>query len=174
MHIYKGERSVFALLFLSFHYGEIMSVIDPALYWLIIGVMLFFLELALPGFILFFFGLAALITAAVAWLTPLGIAWQLGIFIVSSVVSLVTLRDVIQKNFLKPKDVADGEEPDEDVMLAAPGDRAVVGVAIVPPAEGRINYSGTSWRATADEKIDEGEIVAVVHQENLVIQVEKI
>jgi len=79
-----------------------------------------------------------------------------------------------QKNFLKPKDVADGEEPDEDVMLAAPGDRAVVGVAIVPPAEGRINYSGTSWRATADEKIDEGEIVAVVHQENLVIQVEKI
>lgn len=151
-----------------------MSFIDPALYWLVIGVMLFFLELALPGFILFFFGLAALITAVVAWLTPIGIAWQLGLFIVSSVVSLMTLRDVIQRNFFKPKDIADGEEADEDVVLAAPGERAVVGVTIAPPAEGRINYSGTSWRATADEKIEEGEIVAVVRQDNLVIHVEKI
>lgn len=151
-----------------------MSIIDPALYWLIIGVMLLFLELALPGFILFFFGLAALITALVAWLTPLEIAWQLGIFIVSSVVSLITLRDIIQRSFCKPKDAGEGEEPDEDVILAVPGDRAVVGVTIAPPAEGRINYSGTSWRATADEKIDEGEIVAVVHQDNLVIHVEKI
>jgi len=151
-----------------------MSFIDPALYWLIIGVMLFFLEMALPGFILFFFGLAALITAVVAWLTPLGIAWQLGIFIVSSVVSLMTLRDVIQRNFFKPKEVADGEEPDEDVMLAAPGDRAVVGVAIVPPAEGRINYSGTSWRAAAEETIEEGEIVTIVRQDSLVIHVEKV
>lgn len=151
-----------------------MYFIDPALYWLIIGVMLFFLELALPGFILFFFGLAALITALVAWLTPIGIAWQLALFIVSSVVSLMTLRDVIQRNFFKQKDADVGEEADEDVMLAAPGDRAVVGNAIIPPAEGRINYSGTSWRATADEKIGEGEIVTVVRQDNLVIHVEKV
>ena len=169
------EGGVFpASFFLSFHYGEFMFFIEPALYWLIIGVMLLCLEMALPGFVLFFFGVAALITAVVAWLTPLAIAWQLGIFIVSSVVSLMTLRDVIQKKFFKPKEVADGEEPDEDVLLAAPGDRAVVGVAILSPAEGRINYSGTSWRATADEKIEEGEIVAVVRQDNLVIHVEKI
>ena len=151
-----------------------MPLIDPALYWLIIGVMLFFLELALPGFILFFFGLAALITALVAWLTPLEIAWQLGIFIVSSVASLVTLRDVIQRKFFTPKTPDGKEEADEDVMSAVPGDRAVVGTTITPPAEGRIKYSGTSWRATADEEIKEGEIVAVVRQDNLVIHVEKI
>lgn len=153
-----------------------MVFVDPALYWLIIGVMLLFLQLALPGFILFFFGLAALITAAVAWLTPLEIAWQLGLFIVSSVVSFMTLRDTIQKILFKPKpkEVDEAEVPDEDVFLATPGDRAVVGVTIAPPAEGRINYSGGSWRATADEKIDEGEIVAVVSQDNLVIHVEKI
>lgn len=154
-----------------------MYFVDPALYWLTIGVMLFFLGLALPGWVLFFFALAALITAAVAWLTPLEIAWQLGIFIVFSVVPLMTLRDPIQKLLFKLKEVEEveeAEEPDEDVFLATPGDRAVVGVTIVPPAEGRIKYSGTSWRATADEKIDEGEIVAVVHQDNLVIHVEKI
>jgi len=151
-----------------------MSLIDPALYWLIVGVMLFFLEMAMPGFILFFFGLAALITALVAWLTPVGIAWQLGVFIVTSVVSLLTLRDVIQKRLFKSKAPESTEDLDEDVMFAVPGERAVVGAAIVPPAEGRINYSGTSWRATADEKIEEGEIVAVVRQDNLVIHVEKI
>lgn len=134
----------------------------------------FFLELALPGFIMFFFGLAALITALVAWLTPIDIAWQLGIFIVASLLSLLTLRDVIQRRFFTTDDAEDGEEPDEDVNLAAPGDRAVVAVAIAPPAEGRINYSGSSWRATADEMIDEGEIVAVVRQDNLTIHVEKI
>lgn len=151
-----------------------MSFIDPALYWLIIGVMLFFLELALPGFVLFFFGLAAIITALAAWLTPIALAWQLGLFIVTSVVSLLTLRDVIQKNFFTPQQSDINDEPDEDVMYAVPGERAVVGVTIVPPAEGRINYSGSSWRATADEKIEEGEIVAVVRQNNLVIHVEKI
>lgn len=151
-----------------------MFFIDPAIYWLVIGVMLFFLELALPGFILFFFGLAALITALVAWLTPLGIAWQLAIFIVSSVASLVTLRDVIQRKFFNPQTPDADEEADEDVMSAVPGDRGVVGTTITPPAEGRIKYSGTTWRATADEEIEEGEIIAVVRQENLVIHVEKV
>lgn len=151
-----------------------MSVIDPALYWLIIGVMLLFLEMALPGFILFFFGLAALITALVAWLTPIGIAWQLGLFIVASIGSLLSLRDVIQRKFFNTSNTEEGEEPDEDENLAVPGDRAVVAVTITPPAEGRINYAGTSWRATADEKIEEGEIVTVVRQDNLVIHVENI
>jgi inner membrane protein len=151
-----------------------MSVIEPAIYWLIIGVMLFFLEMALPGFILFFFGLAALITALVAWLTPIAIAWQLGLFIVTSLVLILTLRNVIQRRFFTPSEVENGEEPDEDKNLAVPGDRAVVGVTIAPPAEGRINYADSSWRATADEKIDEGEIVAVVRQDNLVIHVEQI
>ena len=151
-----------------------MPLIDPALYWLIIGVMLLFLEMALPGFIMFFFGLAALITALVTWLFPIAIAWQLGLFIVASVVSLLTLRDLIKRRFFNTAVTEDGEDADEDVVLAVQGDRAVVAVEIAPPAEGRINYSGTSWRASADEKIEEGEIVAVVRQDNLVIHVEKI
>lgn len=151
-----------------------MPAMDPALYWLIIGVMLFFLELALPGFVMFFFGLAALITALVAWVTPIAIVWQLALFTTSSLVLFVTLRNVIQRRFFDKPDPEEGEGEDEDQVLAVPGDRAVVGVTIEPPAEGRINYSGTSWRATADESIEEGEIVAVVRQENLVIHVEKI
>ena len=149
-----------------------MGVLDPALYWLIIGVMLFFLELALPGFILFFFAVGALLTALAAWLTPISIAWQLAIFIVASLGSLFGLRDIIQKNFFD-KPVA-GEEDTEDSVLAVPGDKGVVSMTIAPPAEGRIKFSGTFWRATADETIEEGEIIAVVRQKGLVIHVEKV
>lgn len=149
-----------------------MGVLDPALYWLIIGVMLFLLEMALPGFILFFFAAGALLTALIAWLTPVSIAWQLGIFIVASLGCLFSLRDVIQKKFFSTS--SEAEDNDEDTVLAVPGDRGVVSVTIEPPAEGRLKYSGTSWRATADERIEEGEIVSVVRQKGLVIHVERV
>ena len=149
-----------------------MGVLDPALYWLIIGVILFLLEMALPGFILFFFAAGALLTALLAWLTPIPIAWQLGVFIVASLGCLFSLRDIIQRRFLTPP--PGEEEMDEDSVLAVPGDKGVVSATIAPPAEGRLKYSGTSWRATADERIEEGEIVAVVRQKGLVIHVEKV
>jgi len=149
-----------------------MGVLDPALYWLIIGVLLFLLEMALPGFILFFFAAGALLTALLAWLTPISIAWQLGVFIGASLVCLFSLRDIIQRRFLSPSP-REGDT-DEDSVLAVPGDKGVVSATIAPPAEGRLKYSGTSWRATADERIEEGEIVAVVRQKGLVIHVEKV
>jgi len=149
-----------------------MGMLDPALYWLIIGVMLFFLELAVPGFILFFFALGALVTALVSWLSPIDIAWQLALFIAASLVSLLLLRNIIQKRIggVTPE----GSKEDEDVVHAVAGDKGVVSMTIVPPAEGRIKYSGTTWRAIADEKIEEGEIVSIIGQKNLVIQVEKV
>jgi membrane protein implicated in regulation of membrane protease activity len=149
-----------------------MGTIDPALYWLIIGVMLFFLELAVPGFILFFFAVGALVTALAAWLSPISLAWQLALFITASLVSLLSLRNLLQQRLNAP--ISAGEEEDQDVKLAVAGEKGVVSMAITPPAEGRIKYSGTSWRAIADEKIEEGEIVAIVRQKGLVIHVEKI
>jgi membrane protein implicated in regulation of membrane protease activity len=150
-----------------------MGMINPALYWLVIGVMLFFLELAVPGFILFFFAVGALLTALVAWLFPLGLAWQLALFISASLIALFGLRNIIQQRLHTPASDED-EEEDKDVMRAVAGEKGVVCTTIAPPAEGRIKYSGTTWRATADEKIDEGEIVAIVAQKDLIIHVEKV
>ncbi|MEE4134785.1 MAG: NfeD family protein [Desulforhopalus sp.] len=147
-----------------------MGFVHPALYWLIIGVILFFLEFALPGFIMFFFAVAALLTAVVAWLFPIPIAWQLVIFIGASVGSLLLLRKRLQQRLLPAED----EESEPDVAGAVPGDRGVVTGTIAPPAEGRIKYAGSFWRATADEPIDEGEIVTIVRQKGLVVYVEKV
>lgn len=151
-----------------------MGMIDPALYWLIIGVMLFFVEMAVPGFVLFFFALGALVTALAAWLTPISIAWQLALFIGASLISLLSLRGLIQRKFLASVPVDEEEEEDEDVILAVAGERGVVSMTITPPGEGQIKYAGTFWRAIAEEKIEEGEIISIVRQKDLVIQVEKV
>jgi len=135
------------------------------------GVILLFLELALPGFVLFFFGVGALTTSLGAYLFELNLSWQLALFIVASLISLFSLRNVIQRKFLQSS--PEGEE-DEDIVLVNPGERGIVVDGIKPPAEGRIKYSGTFWRAIADEKIDEDEIISVVSQKGLVIHVEKI
>jgi membrane protein implicated in regulation of membrane protease activity len=139
--------------------------------------MLFFLEMAVPGFILFFFGLGAFVTALVAWLTPISIAWQLALFIVTSLSALWSLRDIIQKKFLAPKgedEEGEGGDEDEDVTVPIAGEKGVVSMTIAPPAEGQVKYSGTFWRATADEEIEEGEIIAVVRRKGIVIHVEKV
>jgi membrane protein implicated in regulation of membrane protease activity len=151
-----------------------MEMIDPALYWLTIGVMLFFLEMAVPGFVLFFFALGALVTALVAWLTPVSIAWQLALFIAASLGSLWSLRGIIQKKFLASASGDGDEDADEDLMRAVAGERGVVSMTITPPAAGQIKYSGTFWKATADEHIEEGEIISVVLQKGLIIHVEKV
>ncbi|MGW8194544.1 MAG: NfeD family protein [Desulforhopalus sp.] len=144
---------------------------DPALYWLITGVMLFFLGLAMPGVVLLFFAVGALLTALFSWLTPLDVVWQLAIFILVSLGSLFGLRSIIEMNFF---DKTVDDKLGNDSVSVVPGDQGIVSTAIHPPGEGRIKYSGTYWRATADEKIDEGEIIAVVRQKDLVIHVKKI
>ncbi|BCL63027.1 hypothetical protein DGMP_37200 [Desulfomarina profundi] len=78
-----------------------MTTIPFPLFWLIMGVMLLFLEMALPGFVLFFFGLGALITSLVTYLFPINISWQLALFIAASLASLFSLRNVIQRRFFK-------------------------------------------------------------------------
>lgn len=149
-----------------------MGLIHPALYWLIIGVILFVLEMVLPGFVLFFFAMGAIITALIAYLCPLGAAWQLALFMAASLLSLFLLRDLIQRRFFTA--ASEQQEADTDQALIPAGERGVVSVSIAPPGEGRIKCAGSSWRATADERIEEGEIVAVVRQKGLVIHVEKI
>lgn len=149
-----------------------MGSIHPALYWLIIGVILFVLEMVLPGFILFFFAVGALITALIAYLFPIGAAWQLALFMAASLLTLFLLRDLIQRRFFARP--SEHQEADTDQVRIPAGERGVVSVTIAPPAEGRIKCAGSSWRATADERIEEGEIVAVVRQKGLVIHVEKV
>lgn len=146
-----------------------MDFTSPFLIWFIAGIALFFLELFVPAFVLFFFGVGAWLTALVCWLTPVGINGQLLIFIASSLVALFTLRRLITRVF---RGNAKGDEGDS--AFARPGSHGEVVTAIHPPAEGRIKYAGSSWRAVADEEIAIGEIVAIVSQQGLLMKVSRV
>lgn len=156
-----------------------MSFAYPELYWLIIGVMLLLLELALPGFVLFFFGFGALATSLTIWLLPhdlFPILWQLITFLVVSLLSLAALRGVIMRKFFTPSAVGgarDQKDKGEDIIHARPGEKAMVTLAINPPAEGQLKFGGTFWRATAEEPINVGETAVIVCQRDLIMHVKK-
>jgi len=146
-----------------------MELNTPSLLWFLTGVVLLLLELSMPVFVLFFFALGAWLTAAASWLYPVSLNGQLLIFIVSSLLSLLLLRRYLQKAFSGRSTDARG-----DSALAEPGARVMVVVDIVPPAEGKIKYSGSTWRARAQEEIKAGEIAEIVGQEGLLMTVKRV
>lgn len=155
--------------FFFFPSGYIMEFTTPSLIWFLAGIVLFLLEMALPGFILFFFGLGAWLTAAVSWFFPLSLNGQILVFIIASLISLLCLRSFVKSAFFGRAIPGEG-----DSALATPGAQAVVVAAIVPPAEGKVKYSGTSWRAIADERIEAGEITKIVSQDGLIMKVKRV
>lgn len=145
-----------------------MELTNPGLLWLSIGVILFVMEMAVPGFVLFFFGLAAWITALGCYFFTWSLNVQLAVFLGASLVSLFGLRTIVKKVFM-------GDEIDDsaDTIMASGGEKCVVTAAINPPAEGQVKFSGTFWRAEAKEDIAEGEVVEITKQEDLLISVKK-
>jgi inner membrane protein len=146
-----------------------MDISHPILIWFLAGIALFFTELFVPAFVLFFFAVGAWLTAALCWLMPINLNSQLLIFIVASLLSLFGLRRLTRKVFR-----GDSLAGDKDSALARPGSHAVVVEAIRPPAEGKVKYSGTFWRAIADERIEEGEIVGIISQQGLLMRVQRL
>ena len=85
----------------------------PEVIWFIVGLGLFLLELVLPGFVIFFFGVGAWITALLCLIANPGINLQVIVFAVTSVLSLLALRKMIQKRFFYPKQEHSDDVEDE-------------------------------------------------------------
>ncbi len=146
-----------------------MELTNPGLLWLSMGVLLFVMEMVVPGFILFFFGVAAWITALACYLLPVTLDIQLAIFLGASLVSIFGLRSFVKKVFM-----GDTVDSIQNSIMADGGEKCEVTTSIIPPAEGQVKFSGTFWRAEANEQIDVGEVVEIVKQDGLLISVKKI
>lgn len=141
-------------------------IISPPFAWFLVGVVFFAAELALPGFIIFFFGIGAWITALAVYFLTVSLTGQLIVFLVASLLSLLLLRKYLNAVFSGSREQeADSSGP------AASGSSGVVTETIDPPAEGRIKYGGSFWRASSDEKITTGCVVEIVEQDGLVLRV---
>ncbi len=140
--------------------------ISPVLVWFLIGIGCFGLELVLPGFILFFFGIGAWCVALVLAMTDMSLTAQLVIFSACSLLTLVLLRTWLRSVFL-----GGAQEEDDSVNVDPAPANGVVTEDIVPPAEGRVRYGGSFWRAVADETLLKDSVVEVVEKKDLLVKV---
>jgi len=124
------------------------------IFWLICGLLLLLGEVLVPGFILFFFGVAALIVLLLISIVPplAGMFWlQLILWIVLSVVLVFFLRKKFSGTFQGRMFRSELED--------FVGHEAEVLEDISPDKAGRIKYRGTTWSALSEkEHIPKGEM----------------
>jgi membrane protein implicated in regulation of membrane protease activity len=139
----------------------------PEIFWFVIGLGLFLLELVIPGFVIFFFGVGAWVTALVCLIHSPGINVQIIIFAVTSVLSLVALRRMIQKKFFYSKN-----NLSEDVEDEFTGKEALVTSTIGPGKKGKVEFKGTTWTADSESEVKGGQTVIIVKKDNFTLFVE--
>jgi len=136
--------------------------------WLIAGIALMLMELMTPGFVVFFFGLAAATVSLCMWVFPrFGAYWQLAAFSAFSVFYLVVLRRYVKSVFMG--DVESNAVADDLV-----GRVGKVTELIRPEVPGRVQVRDAEWTAVASVRIEPGDEVKVTAHDNLTVTVEKL
>jgi membrane protein implicated in regulation of membrane protease activity len=152
---------------------ENLSMAGVAWSWIAAGLVLVALELVVPGFVIFFFGLGAVLTGLVLFVVPgLSSSLQILLFAVASLLLLVTCRRFMPKSFRGRSTQAEGDPDDDEVAgsiarVAAPG--------LSAGHEGKVEFRGTLWNARAEGSDDlaAGTEVVVVRRENLLLVVRR-
>ena len=137
--------------------------------WMYAGMVLMLLELAAPGCVVFFFGLASLTVGAGRFVfgEVFTLNMQIAAFSVFSILYLVLLRRWLKSVFMDVKSNNAGLT-DEYV-----GRCGKVTVAIDPPSSGRVAIGDSLWTAVAESPIAAGAEVEVVSRRNLTVLVKE-
>jgi membrane protein implicated in regulation of membrane protease activity len=139
----------------------------PEMIWFILGLVLFLLELVVPGFVIFFFGVGAWVTALICLLFEPSVNLQVIIFAVFSVLSLLALRKIIQKKFFYSKDNRDAAVEDEFT-----GKEALAIADFGADKKGKVEFKGTRWTAESGSEIKAGQTVIIIEKESFKLIVE--
>ncbi len=150
--------------------GEFHNLMQPALIWFVVGLVLFVAEMMAPAHVIVFFGFGAWIVAAICLLKPVSLNIQLVIFIISSILVLAGLRNRFKALFSGHTSAVQNPTKDMDDFA---GKRAIVKETIVPQKSGKVELNGTLWSADASEEIAVGDTVVVVSRENLLLKVKR-
>lgn len=146
-----------------------LETIPPQYIWIIVGLAIMSMELFLPGFILCFFGLGAVLTGLLMVFMPLGFNAQLVLFAVLSTGSIFSFRRYAQGYFAGRVSNAN---PSGAAMELHIGETAIVTEDIIPNSpRGRVEFHGTSWNADSDVEIKTGVEVTIVERHDLTLKV---
>ena len=139
------------------------------LIWLLSGIALMIVEVATPGFVIGFFGLAAITVAALTKLIPMSQGWQWLAFSVLTILYIVALRKWLKSIFVGEKNKSVGNPDDSSI-----GQIVKVTEDIKKNIGGRVDLFGASWMAVAETDIPKGATVRVIGKENLTVKVEEV
>jgi inner membrane protein len=145
--------------------------LKPEYMWSLLGILLLIMELFVPGLVIFFFGIGALLVAAVCVFTDVNINVQLMVFLITSVIFLLALRNWLKgvfSGFIKGRPDMSQNPPDFI------GEKVTVLQAISPVMPGAVEMHGTNWKARADVEIPVGAIVEIIGNENLTLVVKPV
>lgn len=124
----------------------------PWLVWFLAGIAVMLAELAVPGFVIIFFGLGCWGAAGVAVFAPDAYSAQVIVFLIVSVASLMTLRKVAMRVF-----VGRSEGPEtEDWGNVPVGARITLDQDLEAGRVGRVRFRGTMWDAVSEDRIPAG------------------
>lgn len=130
-------------------------------HWILIGIILVLLELVVPSFTIFWFGLGALLTGLLVMIFPgLALEWQLLVFSAFSI-----CFTILWFRYFRPRKRAFSAAMDDSLAVGQTGIAATRAVA--PGESGRVVFSVPvlgyeSWEYTADEPINTGDRLRVV------------
>lgn len=139
--------------------------------WLIIGILLVFSEFLIPGLVIGFFGIGAILTGLLTWLgITVSIHTQLLSFTLTSLLMLIFLRKYFSRVF-QGKEVEGTEGVNFNIQIG----KIIPVTELIEPGEvgGRVRYQGTIWKAKANERIAPGESVVITGCDNITLLVEK-
>jgi inner membrane protein len=144
------------------------SFLTAPVIWFVIGFIFLLLEFALPGFIVFFFGLGAWVVAGITFFTDISINMQLLIFLGTSLLTALLFRNWL-RNKLGMKSAAKGTLQDEII-----GKTARAESPIYPGHPGKVYFKGSSWSASSSDVIQAGEEVSIIGNESIVLIVKSL
>jgi inner membrane protein len=142
----------------------------PEIIWFIVGMVLIILEFAMPGLVIIYFGLGAVLTAALCLMIDFSINAQIILFVIFSVASLLLTRRYLKKIFSGMNRTTDDTFDTDNEYV---GKKALVITPIDAGGEGRIDFQGSHWKATSKEFIEEGCRVVITGHENLTMKVKR-
>ena len=136
-------------------------------HWIIAGLILIFSEMVTGAFISLGLGIAALAVGLIDFLMPLGFVYQLILWIILSLFTIMALF----KWFRSRPTVSDTGQ--SDYRFDTPG---TVTRTIHPHRRGKVTFDApvlgnTNWHATSDYELPEGERVRIIEVNGQLIEV---
>jgi membrane protein implicated in regulation of membrane protease activity len=146
---------------------------SPWLIWFLAGIGIMLAELAVPGFVIIFFGLGCMGGAVAAFFFPEAYSAQVATFLIVSIASLLTLRKLAMNIFVGRSESGEGEYSGNVLV----GTRIILQQDLEAGRVGRVQFRGTMWDAISEDRIPAGsdaEITGVDHANRSCLKIKKV